>query len=126
MSFAPGWRGTNTIAREMEEKLARRISPEPKIISDHQKPGTGIPNDNIMAVKAKFTCHYVQKTYEKDGITQNGVNVWFGAVYGNGEENKSWSAATPSGQLNMFISNPAIFDSFEQGKNYYLIIEPAE
>lgn len=37
MSFAPGWRGTNTIAREMEERLGRRIGPEPKIISNMKK-----------------------------------------------------------------------------------------
>jgi len=37
MSFAPGWRGTNTIAREMEERLGRRIGPSPKIISNMKK-----------------------------------------------------------------------------------------
>ncbi len=37
MSFAPGWRGTNTIIREMEERLGKRIGPEPKIISNMKK-----------------------------------------------------------------------------------------
>lgn len=78
-----------------------------------------------MSVKAKFTCAYVQKTYQQDGITQSGINISFYAVYGNGEDNKSWSEATPAGQLNMYITNPAVFDAFEQGKLYYLTVEPA-
>lgn len=84
-----------------------------------------------MGVKAKFVCRKSEPYSYDEGKTIAGKNVEFNAViaYGNGgerhDENDSWSAATPAGQLSMHISNPAAFDQFEVGKNYYLIIEPA-
>lgn len=42
------------------------------------------------------------------------------------EENKAWSKYTPDGQLTMHVSNPAAFDQFEQGKEYYIDIQPAQ
>ncbi|MDU7382442.1 MAG: hypothetical protein E7L09_29550 [Enterobacteriaceae bacterium] len=40
-------------------------------------------------------------------------------------ENKTWSKYTPGGLLQMHISNPAAFSQFEQGKEYYIDIQPA-
>lgn len=42
------------------------------------------------------------------------------------ETNKSWAAATPSGELKMSISNPAAVDFFDLGKEYYLDFTLAE
>jgi hypothetical protein len=39
--------------------------------------------------------------------------------------NESWSSATPGGQLQITISNPAARGKFEPGKSYMLTIEPA-
>lgn len=39
------------------------------------------------------------------------------AVYA---ENKSFSEATPSGQITMFVSNPAIFEAFKPGDYFYV------
>ncbi|HIC9028859.1 TPA: hypothetical protein ACW7Z2_000221 [Citrobacter freundii] len=41
-------------------------------------------------------------------------------------ENKAWSKYTPGGLLQMHISNPAAFEKFEQGKEYYLDIQSAD
>lgn len=51
------------------------------------------------------------------------IRVWFDAVTNNSEENKSWSKWTPSGQLTMHITNPACYDKFVPGSEYYLTIE---
>lgn len=72
-----------------------------------------------MTVRAKFKCVLVSPTNEA-------VNVKFQAVTSETEENKSWSKWTPSGNLEMHISNPEIFGQFEQGKEYFLDITPVE
>jgi len=38
----------------------------------------------------------------------------------NMEENKRFSEATPSGQITMFISNPAVYDTFHPGDEFYV------
>lgn len=38
----------------------------------------------------------------------------------NMEENKRFSEATPSGQITMFISNPAVYDTFKPGDEFYV------
>ena len=50
----------------------------------------------------------------------------FDAVYSDDKnsENYSFSQATPSLSLSMYISNPAVLDAFEQGKEYYLDFTP--
>lgn len=70
-----------------------------------------------MSVRAKFKCH------KKEMIEQNGSDVaslTFFASYGEGADNKDWSKWTPSGSLNMTITNPVAFNWFEEGKEYYL------
>ena len=53
---------------------------------------------------------------------QNGSEVVnFDAVCGGGsEENKSFSMATPSLQLEMMIDNPDAMGKFKEGEEYYL------
>lgn len=42
-----------------------------------------------------------------------------------GSENQSFSEFTPSGTLEIFVTNPAIVGTFEPGGFYYLDIIPA-
>ncbi|VGF14926.1 MULTISPECIES: hypothetical protein [Klebsiella pneumoniae complex] len=41
-------------------------------------------------------------------------------------DNETWSKYTPCGQLQMVISNPAAFEQFEQGKEYFIDIMLAD
>ena len=70
-----------------------------------------------MNVRAKFRCVIVQVPDWKG----EGRQVSLTAVYGaDGSENATWAAATPSGMLTMFITNPAAYAAFEEGKEYFL------
>lgn len=75
-----------------------------------------------MNVKAKFRCNQVIDSNNGNGYTSREVK--FGAIYGKDGENASFSKATPSGQLSMYIDKetPA-YDHFQPGKDYYLTFE---
>jgi len=85
-----------------------------------------------MGVKAKFKCTSAQPYSNDGGQTTAGKNISLSAVIAynadgtRNDENEGWSEATPSGTVNMHISNPAAFDQFEEGKEYYLTFEPAQ
>lgn len=67
---------------------------------------------------AKFCC---------DSVAENG-DVRLSAVYSDdpNDPNHRWSEATPWGDLQMGISNPAAQGFFEEGEEYLLEIRPAE
>lgn len=69
-----------------------------------------------MPIVAKFTCA---------SVTDYGGSeeVKFHAAHGPG--NESWSKATPGGNLQVSISNPAARGQFEPGKSYLLTIDAA-
>lgn len=46
-------------------------------------------------------------------------------VYGNGEENKSYFKATPSGSISLTITNKDAWGFFAQGKEYFVDFTPA-
>ena len=71
-------------------------------------------------MKAKFKCQSVQNF-------EHSKKAELFAVYGNSEENKDYSKATPSGNLTIGIdeSTPAI-DFFIPDKEYYLEFTQAE
>ena len=69
-----------------------------------------------MTVRCKFVCSY------KDDKTGQ---VSFSPVYTGSPENKSFFAATPGGQINFYCVNAAAFNSFEQGKEYYIDFSPS-
>jgi hypothetical protein len=75
-----------------------------------------------MNVRAKFACTYIQDNPEYENKTVN-----FTPVVSGSEENKSFSKYTPAGNLQLVISydTPAC-EAFEQGKEYYLDILPAD
>jgi len=72
-----------------------------------------------MMVRAKFKCVSVTNS-----DTEGGKRYFFDAAV-EGEENKSWSKWTPSGRLEVTITNPDA-QKFEAGKCYYLDFSPAE
>lgn len=67
-----------------------------------------------MTVRAKFRCHSIQ-------CADNDVyrTVHLSAVIDDTPENKTWSQLTPAGDIRMVISNPAAFDQFEEGREYF-------
>lgn len=72
-----------------------------------------------MRIKAKFRCSSVTKYEEQE-------NVILAPVTDDNEDNKKWSKWTPSGQLELTITNEACWGAFEPGKEYLLDIAPAE
>lgn len=74
-----------------------------------------------MSVRAKFKCNSIT-IFEDDSREYS-----FSAVYGaDGSANAQWSKWTPNGSLKMTINNPACFDKFEVGQEYYIDFTPAE
>ncbi len=74
-------------------------------------------------VRAKFRCDRAEKFFSGEDEC---VSVDFDAVIDDGPENASWSKWTPSGQLQMTISNPRLVDHFVVGKQYFLDITEVE
>ena len=68
-------------------------------------------------IRAKFICDSVEGD-------EYGENFKLSAVYGtddkDNEENNQFAEATPSGQLEMMISNPTAKGFFKEGKSFYL------
>lgn len=76
-----------------------------------------------MNLRAKFKCVSVTPT---SSTYAGEVNVELQAVTADNPENQSWSKATPSGNLKMFISNPDAVGALEKGKEYFIDISPVE
>lgn len=75
-------------------------------------------------VRAKFYCTGVARQ-RSDGGQNDSDTVSFSAVTATeNPENKTWSKYTPSGSLTMTITNPACFDTFEVGKEYFIDLVP--
>jgi hypothetical protein len=52
-------------------------------------------------------------------------NVRFAAQYDpNKSEDVSFAEATPSGELKIYVSNPAVVGTFKPGREYYLDLIP--
>jgi hypothetical protein len=81
-----------------------------------------------MSVRAKFRCNSVTKTdhWEKDKGQLASISLSAVMSNGDNEENKKFFAATPSGQITLGTVNPAAFEQFEEGKEYYVTFEKAE
>ncbi|MEH1300974.1 hypothetical protein V7I42_08210 [Raoultella ornithinolytica] len=73
-----------------------------------------------MSVRAKIQCNSIQKSPDNTSAVVN-----LSAVTTGSADNETWSKYTPSGQLQMVISNPAAFEQFEQGKEYFIDIHSA-
>lgn len=75
----------------------------------------------LMTVRAKFSCISIHKSLDNPSAVVN-----LSAVTTSSTENETWSKYTPSGQLQMLISNLAVLGQFEQGKEYFIDISPAD
>lgn len=70
-----------------------------------------------MKVRAKFYCCAKKRVkWWGDSPVQDVVEL--NAASGKG--NEEWSAATPSGKIEMTISNQAALAAFEVGKSYFV------
>lgn len=75
----------------------------------------------MKSIRAKFVCDRIE-----DLPTQEEKQIYLSAVVGDSEENKSFSRWTPSGNLDMIVSNEtSAGDLFEVGQEYYLDIQKA-
>jgi hypothetical protein len=68
-------------------------------------------------VRAKFYVRAVE-------LTTWGTNVTLQPV-SRGEDNKAWSAATPTGEIRMGIKNELAAERFSPGQEWYVDFSPA-
>jgi len=68
---------------------------------------------------AKFQCNTVAQSVSQD------ERVMLNAVYADSGPNKEWAKYTPSGSLDMTISNPSAQGQIKPGKFYKITIEEA-
>jgi hypothetical protein len=73
-----------------------------------------------MKTRCKFQ---VEKVTTYSG---NYEQVTLNAVYGGSAENVSFASATPSGKLEITVTNPNVIGQFKPGESYYLDLIPAE
>lgn len=78
-----------------------------------------------MNVKARFRCTEI-KNLLTSSPTDVLATITMIPVYGDGKGNESWSKYTPSGKLEMNVTNPAAIAGFELGKTYELTFAPVE
>lgn len=70
----------------------------------------------VVSSRAKFVCNSVKDM----GWSQEAALT---AVYANGKpEDNEFAAATPSGQITINVSNPALKGFFKPQRNYYFDI----
>lgn len=77
-----------------------------------------------MNIKAKMVCESVVEVGAPDN--KHAEQVALRAVYGDGEENKSYADATPNAQVNMTVNNKAAWGAFVPNKEYYVSFTPAD
>jgi len=81
-----------------------------------------------MNTRARFRCIEVVRKLTTGAWgpekMADSVVLTFNAVMG--PENTEWSKYTPSGNLTINITNPALFDQFVVGRDYYIDISPTQ
>lgn len=87
----------------------------------------GDRGDMSMSVRAKFKVQSIQDSGDSEGKVYS-RRVVLTPVYSNDptHENRSFWHATPSGSIDMWINNPAAFEQFEEGVEYYIDFTPAD
>jgi hypothetical protein len=67
------------------------------------------------------------KSYEFKPSGKFAQNVRLAAVYNpESAEDVSFAAATPSGEVKIYVSNPAVVGTFKPGDYYYVDLIPCE
>lgn len=94
------------------------IQAKMKVDERHERGGATRPPEHFQEVHGyDCDCDWIP-------ATQLEVNLSV-VTTGDGTENASYAAATPSGDLNLIVDNPAAQDYFEIGKEYYVEIRKA-
>ena len=76
-----------------------------------------------MSILSKFRVDHINDFTEDE---QNpGKTIRLRAVI-DGKENKSFSKWTPSGEVNISITNPNAFEQFHQGEEFYVVFKKVE
>jgi hypothetical protein len=80
-----------------------------------------------MNVRAKFFVSEIKHaaTPGSEPYATVSLSPVFG-TYGDGDDNKTWSKYTPSGKMELGITNPDAIAAFELGKAYLITFEPAQ
>lgn len=73
-----------------------------------------------MTILAKF------KVGSTTDFGNDNLEVKMTPVIGDSEENKSFSKYTPSGDIRLHITNPAVLGFFEAGKQYFVEFSKAD
>lgn len=98
-----------------------------------------LERETKMSVSAKFHCNVVRDCFT-NGWTKDGNGNWketgekektgeeieMSPVYATEGPNKTWSEATPSGNVRLFISNKGAWGKFKSGKEYLINFSEAE
>lgn len=77
-------------------------------------------------VRAKFRCAEKKQLAHWDPKNHGPSQDMVVLQVAYGDENKAWSAATPSGRIEMTITNPEAMNRFELGKHYFVDFTPAD
>lgn len=80
-----------------------------------------------MSIRAKFRVESIEDSADVDGRVFS-RRITLRAVYSDdpAHENRAFWQATPTGFLDMSITNPAAFEQFERGAEYYIDFERAD
>lgn len=79
----------------------------------------------MKTVQAKFWCQNIQHQGPASSEADPVATVTLAPVYGDNAENADWSKYTPSGKIEMCITNPAAIEQFELGSEYLITFEKA-
>lgn len=74
---------------------------------------------SIKSVTAKFKVNSINEYEGGKMITLSAV-VGYDGVGNRIDENESWSKYTPSGNIEINITNPEAYNQFTVGKSYYI------
>lgn len=78
-----------------------------------------------MTVQAKFWVSSIQHQSPHSAEADQVANIVLQPVYSNGGENDDWSKYTPSGKIEMCITNPVAISQFELGGEYLISFDRA-
>lgn len=71
-------------------------------------------------VRCKVICTEKAERFNQWSQNPEQDNVAVKLTVANGPTNKTWSKYTPSGEINLQITNPAAFSQFKLGQAYFV------
>lgn len=78
-----------------------------------------------MTVQAKFWVSEIKHHGAYRGQGDEAATIEMKPVFGEGD-NADWSKYTPSGKIEMTVTNPAAIEQFELGEEYLLTFDKVE